>query len=400
MKIKYLTLTASVAASLALMACSGGDKKADAGAAGGAAAGGANVIKIATASPMSGEQATVGKDNESGALLAVEEINAAGGVDIGGKKYTVELVVEDDAGDPKQGATVAQKIADDKSISAVVGHYNSGVTMVAQPIYAKANLVAFTVSSNPDVTIKGTKSDSGTTMVYRMASHDGMQGPALASYAQKKGFKNLAVLDDATAYGKGLADQVEKKAKELGVNVVIHESATDKTTDFKGILTKLKSMGVDSIMWGGYDSTAASLVKQARELGINATFLMPDAVCTDNFLKLSGAAAQGTICSATGVQLADMKDGAGFKARFEKRFPGQTVQAYGPLYYDGVKVAVEAIKKAGSTDPAKVAAAIKGLTVEGLSGPIAFEDNGERKNAFITIMEDKDNKFVAVDKIQ
>lgn len=393
MNFKYLTLTAALIGSLTLAACGAGDKKAD-----GAAS--SNVIKIATASPMSGGQSTVGKDNESGARLAVEEINAAGGVDIGGKKYTIELVVEDDAGDPKQGATVAQKIADDKSISAVVGHYNSGVTAVAQPIYAKANLVALTVSSNPDITLKGIKNDAGLTMVYRLAGHDGMQGPALATFAQKKGFKNIAIVDDATAYGKGLADQVDKKAKELGVTVAERESATDKTTDFKGILTKLKAKGVDAIMWGGYDDTAATLAKQARELGITATFLMPDAVCTDNYLKLAGAAAEGTICSATSQPLADMKEGAAFKERFEKRFPDQAIQAYGPLYYDGVYVAVAAIKKAGSTDAVKVAEAMKGLSLTGLSGTIAFDDIGERKDAVITISESKGGKFVTVDQVK
>ncbi|TDR32596.1 branched-chain amino acid ABC transporter substrate-binding protein [Hydromonas duriensis] len=396
MIFKKLSLTTALVATFALAACGGAkdEKKADTPA-------GAGVIKIATASPMSGGQATVGKDNESGARLAVEEINAKGGVDIGGKKYMIELVVEDDAGDPKQGTTVAQKIADDKSISAVVGHYNSGVTMVAEPIYAKANLVSFTVSSNPDVTLKATKGEGGIPMVYRMASHDGKQGPALAAYAQKKGYKTIAIFDDATAYGKGLADQVEKTAKEAGMTIATHESATDKTTDFKSVLTKIKASNVDAIMWGGYDDTAASLVKQARELGIKAAFLMPDAVCTDNYLKLAGTAASGTICSATGLSLADMKDGATFKANFEKRFPGQTVQAYAPLYYDGVYTAIAAVKKAGSTDRAKVAAAMKGLTLTGLSGPIAFDDaTGERKDTVITILEEKNKAFVPVDKIK
>ena len=397
MMFKKISLAAVVCAGFALAACGGAteEKKAN------TAAAGANVIKIATASPMTGGQATVGKDNYSGALLAVEEINAKGGVDLGGKKYMVELVSEDDAGDPKQGSIVAQKIVDDKSISAVVGHYNSGVTMVAQPIYAKANVMALTVSSNPDVTIKGVRGEAGIPMVYRLGSHDGLQGPALMSFAQKKGLKNVAILDDATAYGKGIADQVEKKAKDLGINVVSHDAATDKTTDFKAVLTKIKASGADSVMWGGYDDTAAILVKQARELGISATFLMPDTVCTDNYIKLAGASAAGTICSTTGAFLSDMKDGAGFKARFEKRFPNQTVQAYAPMYYDGVYTAVAAVKKAGSTEPAKVAAAMKGLTLDGLTGAIAFDDaTGERKGTVITILEEKNGKFETLDLIK
>ncbi|MGL4766573.1 MAG: branched-chain amino acid ABC transporter substrate-binding protein [Formosimonas sp.] len=400
MTFKYLTLT--VAASLALVACSGGDKKeapkADAKPAAAAEAG--NVIKIATASPLSGGQSAAGKDNESGARLAVEEINAKGGIDLGGKKYMLELVSEDDAGDPKQGATVAQKIADDKSIAGVVGHYNSGVTMVAQPIYGAAGLVAFTVSTNPDVTSKSVKAADGSPLIYRMGSHDGKQGPALATFANKKGLKKIAILDDATAYGKGLSDQVDKTSKELGSTVVAHESATDKTTDFKAILSKLKAMNPDAIFWGGYDDTAATLVKQARELGIKSVFLMPDAACTDNYIKLAAGASAGSICSATGLLLTDMKDGEKFKANFEKRFPNQPVQAYAPMYYDGVYTLVEAIKKAGSPDRAKVAAAMKGLSLSGLTSPISFDDKGELKGSVITILEEKGGKLSMIDKVQ
>ncbi|MGL4768507.1 MAG: branched-chain amino acid ABC transporter substrate-binding protein [Formosimonas sp.] len=404
---KYSTLTVAIAAAFALTACTGGDKKeapkAEAAKTEPAkAAPSGNVIKIASVSPLSGGSANSGKDNQSGALLAVEEINAAGGVEVAGKKYMLELVSEDDAADPKQGATVAQKVADDKSISGVVGHYNSGVTMAAQPIYAGAHLVALTPSAtNPDVTVKAKKAADGTTLMYRMVAHDGMQGPALAMYAKKKGLKNIAIVDDATTYGKGMADQVEKKAKELGMTVASHESATDKTTDFKAILAKVKASGADAVMWGGLDDTAATFAKQARELGIKATLLMPDAVCTDNYITLAGDAAKGTICSVTGVPLEEMKDGAAFKARFEKRFTGQKVQGFAPFAYDAVLTLVEAIKKAGSTEPAKVAAAMKGISATGLSGAIAFDDaTGERKDTMITIQEEKDKKWVIVDKIK
>ena len=401
MLFNKLSLTAAIAAAFSLAACGGAakdEKKAD----GGAAAAGANVIKIASVSPLSGGTANAGKDNQAGAQLAVEEVNAKGGVEVAGKKYMLELISEDDGADPKQGTIVAQKIADDKNISAVIGHYNSGVTMAAQPIYAKAGLVAITPSAtNPDVTVKASKSESGGTLMYRMVAHDGMQGPALAVYAQKKGVKTIAIVDDATTYGKGMADQVEKKAKELGLNVVSHDAATDKTTDFKNILTKIKGAGADAVMWGGLDDTAATFSKQARELGLKSLLLMPDAVCTDNYISLAGEAAEGTICSVTGVPLAEMKEGASFKERFEKRFAGQKVQGFAPFAYDAVLTLVEAIKKAGSTEPAKVAAAMKGITATGLSGPISFDDaTGERKDTMITIQEEKNKAFVTVDKIK
>ena len=200
MKKQWFAALMATAAVVGLSACSKS----------GSSASGAkdSVIRIASGSPLSGGQAAAGKDFANGAQLAVDEINAKGGIDVAGNKYTLELVPEDDQADPKTGATVAQKIVDDKSIVAVVGHYNSGVTMVANPIYARGNLASLTVSTNPDVTLKAPKLSDGSTSIFRMDAHDGIQGPALATFAQKNGVKKLAVLDDATAYGKGLGDQV------------------------------------------------------------------------------------------------------------------------------------------------------------------------------------------------
>ena len=357
-----------------------------------------SVIRIASGSPLSGGQAAAGKDFANGAQLAVDEINAKGGIDVAGKKYTLELVPEDDQADPKTGATVAQKIVDDKSIVAVVGHYNSGVTMVANPIYARGNLASLTVSTNPDVTLKAPKLSDGSTSIFRMDAHDGIQGPALATFAQKNGVKKLAVLDDATAYGKGLGDQVEKKAKELGLDVSLRESATDKTVDFKAILTKVKAAGADGIMWGGYDDTGAILSKQARELGITAILLMPDTACTDNYIKLAGDAGEGAVCSSTSVPLDNMANGAAFRANYNKHFSGQVVQAYAPLSYDAVYVVAEAIKLAGAPhDSLKIAAALPKVKFAGLTGTIAFEPNGERLNAEIAILQLKDKVFKVVE---
>lgn len=357
-----------------------------------------SVIRIASGSPLSGGQASAGKDAANGAQLAVNEINAAGGIDVGGKKYTLQLVSEDDQADPKTGATVAQKIVDDKSIVAVVGHYNSGVTMVANPIYAKGNLASLTVSTNPDVTIKGPKLSNGVASVYRMDAHDGVQGPALATFAGNKGIKKIAILDDATAYGKGLSDQVAKKSQSLNMDIVARESATDKTTDFKAILTKVKAAGAEAIMWGGYDDTGATLTKQARELGLKALILMPDTACTDNYIKLAGDAAEGAICSSTSVPLDKMADGEKFKANYSKQFPGQTVQAYAPLYYDAVYAVAAAIKQSGAPhDSLKIAAELPKINIKGLTGMVAFMPDGERKDAELAILELQNKKFNVVE---
>ena len=391
MKKQWFAALMATVAVVGLSACSKSGSSAASGAKD-------SVIRIASGSPLSGGQAAAGKDFANGAQLAVDEINAKGGIDVAGKKYTLELVPEDDQADPKTGATVAQKIVDDKSIVAVVGHYNSGVTMVANPIYAKGNLASLTVSTNPDVTLKAPKLSDGSTSIFRMDAHDGIQGPALATFAQKNGVKKLAVLDDATAYGKGLGDQVEKKAKELGLDVSLRESATDKTVDFKAILTKVKAAGADGIMWGGYDDTGAILSKQARELGITAILLMPDTACTDNYIKLAGDAGEGAICSSTSVPLDNMANGAAFRANYNKHFSGQVVQAYAPLSYDAVYVVAEAIKLAGAPhDSLKIAAALPKVKFAGLTGTIAFEPNGERLNAEIAILQLKDKVFKVVE---
>ena len=394
MKKHVLAILLATAVAGGLAAC---NKGADT-AAGGEGKG--DVIRIASGSPLSGGQASAGKDFANGALLAVEEINAAGGVDVGGKKYTLQLVSEDDAGDPKTGATVTQKTADDAAIVAVVGHYNSGVTLVASPIYANAGIPSLTVSTNPDVILKAPKLPDGGTAVFRINAHDGKQGPALATFAHSKGVKKLAVLDDATAYGKGLADQVAKKAQELGIDTSLREAASDKTTDFKALLTKAKAAGVDGIMWGGYDDTGAILTKQARELGMTALILMPDTACTDNYIKLAGAAAEGAICSSTSVPLGKLNGGGNFKTNYEKRFAGQTVQAYSPLTYDAVYVLADAIKQAGSTDKAKIAAAIPKVTHSGLTGAMAFDADGERKDDEIAILEEKGGKFDVIEMVK
>ena len=367
---------------------------------GGGSAGGKDVIYLASVAPLSGGTATAGKDNDSGARLAVEEINAKGGVEINGKKYTIELISEDDGADPKQGPIVAQKVVDHGKVLGVIGHYNSGVTMAANPVYAKANLFTVTPSaSNPDVVAKSMKTASGSNSSYRMVAHDGMQGPALAAYANKIGIKKVAIIDDATTYGKGLADKFEGKAKELGMDVVYREATTDKATDFKAILTKIKASEADAIVWGGLEDTAATLTKQARELGLQQKLLMFDAVCTDNYITLSGDTSIGVLCSVTGVPLSEMPEGAAFKERFEKRFNGQKVQGFAPFAYDAVYTVVEAIKKAGTTeDSAKVAAAMEGIQAKGLSGNIAFEPSGERKDGMLTILEQKGKEFVPIDK--
>lgn len=392
-----------IAAAVALVAACGKkeDKPADpassapaaAAPAAPAAGGGETVVKIGHAAPLTGGIAHLGKDNENGARLAVEEVNKSG-LEVGGKKVKLELVGEDDAADPKTGTAVAQKLVDAKVV-AVVGHLNSGVSIPASKIYSDAGIVQISPSStNPDYTKQGFKT------TYRVVATDAQQGPALANYAAKTlNAKSVAIVDDATAYGKGLADEFEKTAKAAGVNVVAREATNDKATDFKAILTKIKGKKPDVIMYGGMDATGGPFAKQAKELGIGAKIVGGDGVCTDKVAELAGDAVTNIICSEAGLALSRMEQGADFDKRYQARF-NAPVQIYAPFTYDAVMVVVDAMKRANSTQPAAILAEMPKTNYKGVIGNIAFDEKGDMKEGTITLYEYKDKKKSVLDVVK
>ncbi|NUO84611.1 MAG: branched-chain amino acid ABC transporter substrate-binding protein [Cupriavidus sp.] len=392
-----------IAAAVALVAACGKkeEKPADTASSAPAAAapaapatgGGETVVKIGHAAPLTGGIAHLGKDNENGARLAVEEVNKKG-LEIGGKKVKLELVGEDDAADPKTGTAVAQKLVDAKVV-AVVGHLNSGVSIPASKIYSDAGIVQISPSStNPDYTKQGFKT------TYRVVATDAQQGPALANYAAKTlHAKSVAIVDDATAYGKGLADEFEKTAKAAGVNVVAREATNDKATDFKAILTKIKGKKPDVIMYGGMDATGGPFAKQAKELGIGAKIVGGDGVCTDKVAELAGDAVTNIICSEAGLALSRMEQGADFDKRYQARF-NAPVQIYAPFTYDAVMVIVDAMKRANSTEPAAILAEMPKTNYKGVIGNIAFDEKGDMKEGTITLYEYKDKKKSVLDVVK
>ncbi|MCA3183585.1 MAG: branched-chain amino acid ABC transporter substrate-binding protein [Cupriavidus sp.] len=391
-----------IAAAVALVAACGKkeEKPADAAASAPAAAaapaaagGGETVVKIGHAAPLTGGIAHLGKDNENGARLAVEEVNKTG-LEIGGKKIKLELVGEDDAADPKTGTAVAQKLVDAKVV-AVVGHLNSGVSIPASKIYSDAGITQISPSStHPDYTKQGFKT------TYRVVATDAQQGPALANYAAKSlHAKSVAIVDDATAYGKGLADEFEKTAKAAGVNVVAREATNDKATDFKAILTKIKGKKPDVIMYGGMDATGGPFAKQAKELGITSKIIGGDGVCTDKVAELAGDAVTNIICSEAGLALSKMETGADFEKRYQARF-NSPVQIYAPFTYDAVMVIVDAMKRANSTEPAAILAEMPKTNYKGVIGNIAFDEKGDMKEGTITLYEYKDKKKSVLDVVK
>jgi branched-chain amino acid transport system substrate-binding protein len=341
-------------------------------------------IKIGHVGPLTGGIAHLGKDNENGARLAVEEANAAK-IKIDGKDAKFTLVAEDDQADPKVGTTVAQKLADAK-VAGVVGHLNSGTSIPASDIYNKAGIPVVSGSAtNPKLTEQGFK------VQFRVVARDDQQGPAVANYlAANNKPKLVAVIDDATAYGEGLANEVEKSLKAANVKVLPREKGTDKTTDWKAVLTKVKGRNADAVFYGGMDATGGPMLKQARELGIKAVFSFGDGACTDEMPKLAGAAADGLLCSQAGLppQAADKK----FLDAYKKKFNVDPI-IYAPFTYDAANLLIEAMKKANSADPAKYLPELAKIDYKGATGQIAFDDKGDRKNAEITIFTMKSGKL-------
>ncbi|MCS6945100.1 MAG: branched-chain amino acid ABC transporter substrate-binding protein [Sutterellaceae bacterium] len=378
----------AIAAAVALAACGKKEEPAKKEAAKAAAAAPAEqVVKIGHVAPLTGPIAHLGKDNENGARMAVDEINAAGGIKLGDKVIKLELVAEDDKADPKEGTLVAQKLVD-AGVVAVVGHLNSGTSIPASKIYADANVTQISPSAtNPKYTEQGFKT------TFRVVANDNQQGAVLANYAATEmKAKTIAIVDDRTAYGQGLADVVEKVAKEKGLKVVAREFATDKTTDFNAILTKIRAAKPDVVMYGGMDATAGPMAKQMKQLGIKAQLLAGDGVCTPEFIKLAGDAAGILTCSMAGEAVEKLAKGEEFKQKYKAKF-GTDVQVYAPYSYDAVYVIAEAIKRAGSADRAAITAAMPATNYNGITGTIQFDEKGDIKNGAISLFRVKDGKL-------
>jgi branched-chain amino acid transport system substrate-binding protein len=347
----------------------------------------AMVIKIGSVAPLTGGIAHLGKDNENGVRLAIDEANAAG-ISIGGQKVKFEIMAEDDQADPKVGNTVAQKLVDAK-VAGIVGHLNSGTTIPASAIYNGAGIPMISGSAtNPALTEQGFKG------IFRVVGRDDQQGPAVANYlAGQTKPKTVAVIDDATAYGEGLANEVEKTLKAAGVKVLPREKGTDKTVDWKAVLTKVKGKKPDAVFFGGMDATGGPLLKQARELKMTAVFAFGDGACTDKMAELAGAAAEGLICSQAGIPV--QASGKKFLDAYKAKFQVDPI-LYSPFTYDAANMIIAAMKKADSPDPAKYLPALVASDYNGASGNIKFDEKGDRKDAEMTIFTLKDGKITPV----
>jgi branched-chain amino acid transport system substrate-binding protein len=340
------------------------------------------IVKIGHVAPTSGGIAHLGKDNEMGARMAIDELNAKG-LMIGGKKAKFELLAEDDGADPKQATAVAQKLVDSK-VNGVVGHLNSGTTIPASRIYSDAGIPQISPSAtNPKYTRQGYKT------TFRVVADDVHLGGTLGKYAAStlKG-KSIAVIDDRTAYGQGVAEEFVKGVDGSGGKVVARQFTTDKATDFTAILTSIKANKPDIVFYGGMDAVAGPMIRQMKQLGIEAKFMGGDGLCTSELPKLSaGAMGDGqVVCAEAGGVEGEQKKGMeDFRAAFNKKF-GVEVKLYAPYVFDSVNLMAAAMVKAGSADPAKylpVLAKTEGY--KGVTGTISFDSKGDIKNGALTL---------------
>jgi len=354
------------------------------------------VVRIGHAAAVTGPVAFFGKDTENGARMAIEALNARG-VAIGGKKVTFQLAAEDDGGDPKQATTVAQKMVDAK-INGMVGHQTSGTTIPASKIYYNAGIPQISPSStSPKYT------QQGFNTAFRVIANDVQLGQALGRYAiDAMKVRRVAVVDDRTAYGQGLATEFSRSLQKQGGSIVAREFTNDKATDFSAIVTRIRATKPDLVFFGGLSSTAGPMLRQMKQLGLNVRMMGGDGICSDEIFKLSGGVmADGqVVCAEAGGVQGQAKAGMDkFRADYKKRF-GVDVQINAPYAYDAVMTMAEAMVKAGSSSPARYLPVLAKIQYNGVTGPVAFDGRGDIRDGTITLYGFKGGKrsVIAVTK--
>ena len=361
-------LFACVVSALLMAGCSSDEESKD----------GRKVVNIGHVGPLTGPQSHLGKDNERGATLAIDEANQSGIV-IGGEVIEFRLLSEDDEANPQKGTVVAERLMD-ANVAGVVGHLNSGTTIPASKIYFDAGV--------PQVSPSATAIEfthQGYETAYRVMANDEQQGKVLGDFAVKTlGAKSIAIIDDRSAYGKGLADEFESAVKQAGGAIMTREF-TDKTKiDFTAILTTIKGLNPDLIFYGGMDAQAGPMMKQIKNLCVTANFLGGDGIQTRQFTVLSGAEGEGVYASSPGLPLEQMAGGSEFRDKYKQVYR-EDIQLYAPYAYDATSVMIDAMKRANSVDPATYSPLLRGADFLGVTGRIRFDERGDLKGGSISL---------------
>ena len=351
-----------------------------------------NTVNIGYVGALTGALAHYGKDEENGVRLAIDDLNTQKIV-IAGKHVQFKIDSQDDQADPRHATDAAQRLVDD-NVSAVIGHTTSSTTLPTSTLYNKAGIPLLAPAvTNPKLT------QQGFPYAFRLIANDIQQGQTLAELAvQHFAAKRIAVIDDRSAYGVGISDEFEKHLKTLNGNLVSHESANDKETDFNAVLTRIKKNKPDLILFAGNDGQAAAMIQQIHHLGITAQFIAGDGVHTPEFIKLAGKDAEGVVTTLPGFPLEKMRLGLEFKLRFEQKYG--PIQLYAPYYYDAMQIIARAMQIAGSTDPKVYAAKLKETNYAGITNQIQFDAQGDLKVGRISAYVVKEGQWVELPEVQ
>ncbi|HEX5867050.1 MAG TPA: branched-chain amino acid ABC transporter substrate-binding protein [Beijerinckiaceae bacterium] len=323
-------------------------------------------IKLGVGGPITGPNATFGAQLKNGAEQAAEDINAAGG--IMGQK--IQVVVGDDVSDPKQGVSVANKFSGE-GVKMVVGHFNSGVSIPASEVYQEAGIVQITpASTNPRFT------ERNMWNTFRTCGRDDQQGAVAGAYlASKFKGKKVAIIDDKTPYGKGLADETRKAMNGKGLKETMSESVNTGEKDYSALVSKIKQANVDVVYFGGLHTEAGLIIRQMRDQGVKAPLMGGDGIVSAEFVSIAGPGAEGTLMtfSPDPRKNPNAKDAvAKFKAK------NIDPEAYTLYAYAAVQILKAAAEQAKSTDSKKIAEVMKqGKPFKTVIGDISFDKKGD-----------------------
>ncbi|CAI0697114.1 Leucine-, isoleucine-, valine-, threonine-, and alanine-binding protein precursor [Serratia quinivorans] len=343
-------------------------------------------ILIGLAGPLTGPSARIGKDLENGAQLAIADANAQKPT-LKGKPVTFKLLSEDDQSDPRTAVAVAQRLVDE-GVAGVVGHWNTGTSIPAARIYHDAGIAQVA----PVATGHG-YTQQGFDTSFRVMGHDDDGGHYAGDYAVKVlKAKRIAVIDDRTAFGQGLADEFIKSLAAQGLQPVAREYVDDKTVDFSAVLTTVRSKNADLIFFGGVDSQAAPLARRIKQLGMNTQLMGAGGFVSQTFLTLAQKEGEGVVALEPGLPLEQMPGGKAFEQAYRDRYKTH-IELHAPFAYDATRVLIAAIEQAGSADPADYLPKLRAIHYQGVTGTIAFDAQGNLQQPSFTLYRVVDGKW-------
>ncbi len=352
-----------------------------------------DTVSIGLVAPLTGDQAYIGIGVLQGAQMAVEDANARGPV-FGDTR--IKFVPLDDQHNPTQAVMAANKLVSDPNVVGVVGHFNSSCSKAASSIYHEARVAQISpASTNPEI------SRQGFDTFFRVCATDDVQAPTAANFVRSKlGVKKVVILDDQTTYGKGLANEFEKRFKSLGGEVLRHDGINQGEKDFTPLLTKIKSVRPELVFYGGVYPELALLLRQANKVGFKTTWIGGDGIFDVTLIKLATPAlTEGIYATMLGVDPHSLPSAADFVARYEARY-GQ-IGSFSAYAYDAANVLIEAVRRAGSEDREAVLKEVR-LTkdFQGILGPVNFDERGDAIGKSVGIFKVSGGKFEFIEEVK